>query len=80
MPEESTPRARRGRPAGVSASKHSSTINFTEPEDIDLYDRLEAFAKADRRPLAQYVLLALHTAFAKPEPTEEAGELFNAGE
>jgi hypothetical protein len=82
MSDESTPtRARRGRPSGTAASKHSLTINFTEPEDLELYDRLIDQAKADfRRPLDQYVLLSLHTAFPKPELVAEAGELFNAGE
>lgn len=51
-----------------SAAKHSLTIHFTEPEDIELYDRLVSLAKADfRRPLDKFALLSLHTAFKQPE-------------
>jgi hypothetical protein len=49
-------------------SKHSITIRFEEAEDIELYDRLVDLAKADfRRPLDQYILLSLHTAFKQED-------------
>ncbi len=44
------------------------TIRFTEPEDLDLYDRMEAEAKKNRYPLAVYALLGLHGRFPGSEP------------
>ncbi len=44
------------------------TIRFTEPEDLDLYERMEAEAKKNRYPLAVYALLGLHGRFPGSEP------------
>ena len=54
----------------VTSPKHSTVINFTEPEDIQLYEDLENQAKAERRQLGVFILLALHKAF----PTAEVAE------
>ena len=50
--------------------KHSTVINFTEPEDIQLYEFLETQAKSERRQLGVFILLALHEKF----PTTEVAE------
>jgi hypothetical protein len=45
---------------------HTLTIKFTEPEDIELYERLAEGAKFERRPVPIYALLALHSV-SKPK-------------
>ena len=54
----------------VAQAKHSTVINFTEPEDIQLYEDLENQAKAERRQLGVFILLALHKAFPTTDATE----------
>lgn len=54
----------------VAQAKHSTVINFTEPEDIQLYEFLETQAKLERRQLGVFILLALHEKF----PTTEVAE------
>lgn len=56
---------------GTRTNHHSVTVNFTEPEDIELYDRLEAASKAERRSLNLYILLGLHDHFPAPQGTEQ---------
>lgn len=52
MPKSSTPNGK---------GTHTLTIKFTEPEDIELYEKLSEGAKFERRPLPIYALLALHS-------------------
>jgi hypothetical protein len=51
---------------------HTLTIHFTEPEDIELYDKLADGAKFERRPIPLYALLALHTAFKTVETAAQS--------
>ena len=48
---------------GTKSTHHSTVINFTESEDIQLYEYLEQQAKKERRQLGVFILLALHNAF-----------------
>jgi hypothetical protein len=58
-------------PSSNGKGVHSLTLKFTEPEDIELYEKLSEGAKFERRPLPIYALLALHTAFKTTEtPTK----------
>ena len=48
------------KPRSVAPDKHTLTIQFTEPEDIALYDAIVSGAKHDRRQPGQFALLKLH--------------------
>ena len=47
-------------PNGNGKHMHTITIKFTEPEDLELYEWLEAGALTERRSLPIFALLALH--------------------
>ena len=42
-------------------------LKFAEPEDLSLYDRLEADAKKQRYPIQTYIMLVLLQAYPAKE-------------
>ena len=48
----------------VQSERHSIQLQFTTPEDVELYNILDSQAKGDRRPLQLFVLLRLHDLYA----------------
>jgi hypothetical protein len=52
---------------GNGKGPHTLTLKFTEPEDLELYEKLSEGAKFERRPLPIYALLALHATIKTTE-------------
>ena len=48
----------------AQSERHSIQLQFTTPEDVELYNILDSQAKGDRRPLQLFVLLRLHDLYA----------------
>jgi hypothetical protein len=61
------------KPRSVAPDKHTLTIQFTEPEDIALYEAIVSGAKHDRRQPGQFALLKLHELLT-PAETNESNE------
>ena len=53
--------------ATLKGRQKQVNLAFLRPEDIDLYERLEAMAYDRRYPLPTFILLALQEAFKKEE-------------
>jgi hypothetical protein len=58
-------------PKAPSTAK-SVYVEFTQPDDLALYDRLVADAKADRRDLDVYILMVLLRVYPAPEQADLA--------
>ncbi len=44
----------------AATERHSVQVQFTTPEDLQLFNRLFELAEGDRRPLPLYILMRLH--------------------
>ena len=55
--------------ATLKGRQKQVNLAFLRPDDIDLYERLEAMAYDRRYPLPTFILLALQEAFRKPDTT-----------
>ena len=58
------------KPRNPTPDKHTLTIQFTEPDDITLYDAIISGAKHDRRQPGQFALLKLHELMTSTEINE----------
>jgi hypothetical protein len=66
-PATPAPAPKTRKPRSQTPDKHSLTIQFTEEEDMVLYEAIISGAKHDRRQPSQFALLKLHEVMAPAE-------------